>query len=676
VGPTLAAASAHAAGAAETSGDLVSYPECRIVATPGYPSAQDVRNDVVDNGASLYGSAKAMGAPTYYASGYYGQGVDVALIDSGVQPVKGLDGDNVVHGPDLSFEGQGANAHLDTFGHGTHLAGIVSGRDGDAPANVEAGKPVSNFSWAPTNAQNTSVNFRGIAPLARTVSVKVADAGGATDVTQVIAAIDWVVRHKADNGLNIRVINLSYGLKADDEWTQDALSYAVEQAWRAGVVVIASAGNDGRWGVNGASDARRDAAAGLSSPAYNKDVVAVGAYDARTGELTDFSSTAAGRGDSRGPDVVAPGASIGSLYDPGATQEDEILDDCVEARSAGTAWKQPVTGDLRFVKGSGTSQAAAMVSGAVALMLSKNPSMQPDDVKLVLRRTADHLVGAGKRAAGQGAVNLSEAYARDGKDAPAQHNADVAMGGSIDAARGHDPETGAPNALLALQGSSVVPLAGDTGISGQPIDVLRLQRAEAAGQAWCSRPWEGSVCPDVAQPKNKVLATEVWKGGTFRLATSFERTTLVRGDAGSQLVLPVLPWLTTTDWSGRAWTSTETDDFRMTWDGRRWTGEHWDGRRWTAASWDGRRWTAENWDGRRWVSEDWAGRRWAADNWDGRRWTSATWDGRRWTATEWDGRRWTATQWDGRRWTATQWDGRRWVSDDWAGRRWVADRWM
>src|SRR6185295_18815544 len=102
---------------------------------------------------------KAVNADDVWARGYDGSGVGVALIDSGVAGVPALStAGKVVNGPDLSFESQSDTyRYLDSFGHGTHMAGIIAGRDSD---------------------------FRGVAPDARLLSVKVAAADGATDVSQ------------------------------------------------------------------------------------------------------------------------------------------------------------------------------------------------------------------------------------------------------------------------------------------------------------------------------------------------------------------------------------------------------------------------------------------------------------------------------------------------------------
>ena len=160
-----------------------------------------------------------------------GAGIDVALVDSGVAPVAGLsEPGKVLNGPDLTPESQSnSTRYLDTFGHGTHKAGIIAGHDTGAPI-----------------ATGNTTDFLGAAPSARVVSVKVADARGNTDVSQVIAGIDWVVQHAHDPGMNIRVLNLSFGTDASQPAGLDPLMFAAEVAWRKGIVVVVSVGNDGR----------------------------------------------------------------------------------------------------------------------------------------------------------------------------------------------------------------------------------------------------------------------------------------------------------------------------------------------------------------------------------------------------------------------------------------------
>src|SRR5581483_8379636 len=153
--------------------------------------------DVKHDDGSLYNIAQITHAVDAWSTST-GKGVDVALIDSGVAPVQGLTSGNVINGPDLSFESQSPDlAHLDTFGHGTHMASIIVGRD-------QASSPQ-------TYQDAQSHQFVGIAPDARLISIKVAANDGSADVSQVIAAIDWVTEHAQSNGLNIKVLNLSYG---------------------------------------------------------------------------------------------------------------------------------------------------------------------------------------------------------------------------------------------------------------------------------------------------------------------------------------------------------------------------------------------------------------------------------------------------------------------------------
>ena len=138
-----------------------------VSATLGY-------DPVADKG-SLYNIAGVVGALDAYRLGYTGKGIGVALIDTGVSPVPGLDTGNVVNGPDLSFDSQDpATAHVDGFGHGTHLASIIAGRDA-------VGTPLS---------YTDPSRFTGIAPDANLVNVKVGAANGDVDVSQVIAEAD------------------------------------------------------------------------------------------------------------------------------------------------------------------------------------------------------------------------------------------------------------------------------------------------------------------------------------------------------------------------------------------------------------------------------------------------------------------------------------------------------
>jgi serine protease AprX len=316
-------------------------------------------------GTSLDDVRDAIGAAQ---SGATGAGVDVAVIDTGMVPVAALAArGKVVQGPDFSDQARNPHlAHLDTFGHGTHVAGIIAGSDERS-------------------------GFTGVAPGARLVNLKAAGADGSTDLAALVSAVGWAVAHRDDDGLNIRVLNLSFGTPPS-RYQRDLLAYALEQAWKAGIVVVTSAGNEG------------PTTRGLTSPAYDPFVLAVGAEDlAGTAAVDDDVVPAwSSRGDGvRDPDLVAPGRSIVSLRDANS-----VLD---------LAHPEARVGDDRF-KGSGTSQAAAVVSGAVALLLERRPDLSPDQVKALITASAAPLTGAGHDAQGAGRIDVGRALAAPAPD--------------------------------------------------------------------------------------------------------------------------------------------------------------------------------------------------------------------------------------------------------------------
>ncbi len=444
-------------------------------------------------------------ATEMWKAGYDGSGIDVALIDSGVVPVDGLTvADKVLHGPDLSFESQADHLrHLDTFGHGTHMAGIIAGRE-DAVSVITQPKATRQFI--------------GMAPGARLVSLKVADANGATDVSQVIAAIDWVVQHRSTDGLNIRVLNLSYGTDSAQSYQIDPLSYATEVAWRHGIVVVAAAGNDG----NGHA---------LRNPAHDPFVIAVGADNAGGTSSVDDDSipsfsncgTAA-----RHVDLVAPGKSIVSLGAPGSA-----------------AWKDhpdAIVGD-RFMKGSGTSQAAAVVSGAAALLLDQRPDLTPDQVKALLMETAEPLPAASSHCQGAGLIDLGAAQAAPTPLLASQAHVPSNGLGSLDAARG----------TMRVVDDGVT-LDGEQDIFGRVWDGASWSVAANLGASWNGGSWNGSI----------------WTGASWNGAS----------------------------WNGASWNG-------ASWNGASWNSASWSGQSWNGGSWSGGSWSGRSWSGGSWSTGVW-----------------------------------------------------------------------
>jgi serine protease AprX len=447
-------------------------------------------------------------AATGDAAKLTGKGVGVALIDTGVAPVPGLPVSQIVNGPDLSFESQAANLrYLDTYGHGTHMAGIIVGND-------------------------TATGTKGLAPDARLTSIKVGTASGAVDVSQVIAAVDWVVKHRADDPANpIKVINLSYGSGGTPYEWNDSLGFAVEKAWQSGIVVVAAAGNDG------------NAAGRLANPASDEWILSVGAavtngtVTAADDSLATFTNLPKG---GKQINVLAPGVSVLSLRDNGS--------------SIDTANPSARVGETLF-RGSGTSQAAAMVSGSAALLLQQRPSLTPDQVKRLLMSTATKITNGDPYAAGAGQIDIAKAARAKTTPSFSQINGIPTGLGSLERSRGgayvYDSVTGSA-------------LTGEKDIFGRTWSPLTWSLASKTQRSWSGGLYNGSV----------------WTGSAYGTDGYGQRT-----------------WTPVT-WSGRSWSN-------VAWSGRSWSGAVWTGRSWSSQTWSGR-----SWSGRSWSSAGWTGAPW------------------------------------------------------------------
>ncbi|MDQ1652016.1 MAG: serine protease AprX [Cryptosporangiaceae bacterium] len=445
------------------------------------------------NAETVAAAAKSIRADVAYSQGITGKGVGVALIDTGVAPVQGLTSGNVVNGPDLSLESQVPSLlHTDGFGHGTHMAGIIAGRD-----------------------STDGTGFRGIAPDVKLTSVKVGMSNGAVDVSQMLAAIDWVVKHRNDDPANpIKVINLSYGTDSTLLFSLNPLAYAVENAVRAGINVVVAAGNNGH---------------AITVPATDPQPVVVSSRDSlgttnpADDPLSDFSSK-----DGRviSVDTTAPGRSIVSLRDPGSY--------------ADTFYPSARVGD-RFFKGTGTSQAAAVVTGAIALFLQKYPTATPGQVRMAVWKG---MVTVG--VANQPEVDVSAMLS-------------WGAGGSV--AMPYGTGTGS---LDAARGTSKVTFGNSTTLTGEndifgPFSTSKWAAASTNGTSWNGGSWMGHA----------------WTGTTWGTASNNQAN-----------------WAGTT-WSGRAWSGRAWSD--VAWSGRAWSSGGWTGAGFSGAAWTGVSWSGATW---------------------------------------------------------------------------------
>jgi serine protease AprX len=303
--------------------------------------------------------------------GVTGQGIVVAVVDSGIASHPALTKKVIAN---VSFVTGDPSAD-DAYGHGTHVAGIITGSAGAA-------------------SQVTSLYTGGVAPGVQLVNVRVLGGQGSGYTSDVIAGIDWVVANRTR--YNIRVVNLSLGHPVAEPAATDPLCEAVARAAAAGLTVVVSAGNEGR------SPAGNRVLGGITSPGNSPLAITVGALNtwntvARNDDtVADFSSRGPTRFDlAVKPDLAAPGTRIVSL----------------EADGSYLSRTYPVLhvaggGGNSYMRLSGTSMAAPMVTGAAALLLQGTPSLTSAQLKLVLQTGSTYVSDGGLVGGGAGSVNV------------------------------------------------------------------------------------------------------------------------------------------------------------------------------------------------------------------------------------------------------------------------------
>ena len=372
----------------------------------GGPGKQD--NDAATvSGSYGFTTTSSLDNAAYQQYGLTGRGVTVAVVDSGIAPVADVNGATAYQ--PFSVPGQRLLATYDLVsppgtppapgtspllaadpcGHGTHIAGIIAGNG------------------ARSTDPQSFLHFFGIAAQANLVNVRVLDQNGCSDVGTVIAGLQWAVAHRNDNkAAPIRVINLSLGHPVAESYTTDPLCQAVEAAWKAGIVVVCAAGNNGRFGAVNAPGASNEgwgtAYGSIQSPANDPLVITVGAAKrtmnadgtADTNRADDRIATYSSRGPSRvdlvlKPDLIAPGNKIISLDVSGSALDTYAGGTNTIPQSLYRTVKAGSTVSRDYFCLSGTSMAAPVVAGAAALMLQASPGLSPDTVKARLMLSAD-----------------------------------------------------------------------------------------------------------------------------------------------------------------------------------------------------------------------------------------------------------------------------------------------
>jgi len=300
-------------------------------------------------------------------SGVNGKGVVVAVLDSGIATHIALSGHILA-----SVSMIAGSTPTDAYGHGTHVAGIIAGQ----PTTV------------------TPLYSGGIAPGAQIVNVKVLGDDGVGLTSDVIAGINWVIANKSK--YNIRIMNLSLGHAITEPMAFDPLCDAVMRASQAGIVVVAAAGNAGK------TPDGTPVLGGIASPGNSPFAITVGAINTfdtvsrDDDQVTTYSSRGPTKYDQIAkPDLAAPGNKIISLE----AQNSWIPTNYPSEHIAGY-------GTNGYLRMSGTSMAAPMVTGAAALLLQAQPNLTPAQIKFLLQSGSTYMVQAGVFGAGAGSANF------------------------------------------------------------------------------------------------------------------------------------------------------------------------------------------------------------------------------------------------------------------------------
>ena len=311
--------------------------------------AQHHRVEYIHDDAKVFKSmdiaTKVVGSVMVNETGYTGKGIGVAVLDTGVYPHEDLvrPTNRIVAFRDFIND---RSRPYDDDGHGTHVAGIIAG---------------SGY---------VNSKYKGIAPEANIIGVKVLDETGSGNTSDILAGIQWIVDNKEK--YNIKVMSMSLGSAADTPASQDSLSKGVASAVQHGITVVVSAGNSG--------PTRQS----ITSPGIAPSAITVGAVDdnrtASIGDdfIADFSSRGPTIDGLSKPDVVAPGVDIHSLSNkgPGA-----------------------------YVSHSGTSMAAPIVAGAAALLYEKEPNLTPGQAKTRILNSGV-AIDRNRYSQGSGLINI------------------------------------------------------------------------------------------------------------------------------------------------------------------------------------------------------------------------------------------------------------------------------
>lgn len=341
-------------GEVRSSLPLIGGIACKLSTDSIYRLAEDIDIDYISFDSKVFAlldiASASVEANLPHRRGYTGEGVTVAIIDTGTSPHSDLlvPNERIVGFKDFV---NNRSSPYDDNGHGTHIAGIIAG-----------------------SGYSSNGKYTGIAPKANLLPIKALDGNGSGNTSDIIKAISWAIETK--DQYNTKIINLSLGSPVNNPCSKDPLCKATKEATDNGLVVVVAAGNSG------------PSKKSILSPGISPNVITVGAVDdKRTPNTSDdtiasFSSRGPTKEGLNKPDIVAPGVNIMSLSN---------------------------TKQNGYTSLSGTSMATPVISGAIALLLEKENNLSPNEIKRRLAKSCIDLKEY-KEDQGSGMISLNKLF--------------------------------------------------------------------------------------------------------------------------------------------------------------------------------------------------------------------------------------------------------------------------
>jgi serine protease AprX len=545
---------------------LADMPGVRAVSL----NAKVVSSGALDASKLASAYIQSIRAQKAWEVGYTGKGVGIAIIDSGL--AGGLPdfaaGNGTSRGVVSAVVNPRTGDAKDSFGHGTHVAGLAAG---------------NGFQRAPSDPLYGK--YTGVAPKANIIAVKADDGNGATDVISLIDGLHFVVTHAKQ--YNIGVVNMSVRTASENSYKTDPLDAAAEAVWRHGVAVVAAAGN-----LGAAADAVNHA------PGNDPYVITVGAVDDHGTKTIDddtvesWSSRGTTQDGFAKPDVLAPGSHMVAPLAPGSYYA-SACPSCIV--------------DGQYLRIGGTSMAAGVVSGAIATILQAHPEWTPDQVKGTLMKRGRKVWDASGALEGKEIALDKVLFNNEGLPEKAA-NQGLTPNDLIDPATGTinaKDESWAASSWGASSWGASSWGASSWGASSWGAATLQQYVADWAGASYTGVSLDPAAF-DAGNPQNcwqlARTAASSWGASSWG-ASSWGSADL---DAAKQ----------DCDAASKAAAEGQASS---------WGASSWGASSWGASSWGASSWGASSWGASSWGASSWGASSWGASSWGATSWATA-WD--------------------------------------------------